>query len=137
VTKTEDGFPVARWQRYASPVWMDINPSETLQGSSAREEADERHIAPLQLEVIQRAIELWTNPGDVVLDPFGGIGSSGFVAVKEGRRTVMVELKASYFGQMVRNIERAESEIQQVDLFSWSTQQATGQYAAEEGSADG
>jgi DNA modification methylase len=66
VTKTHDSFPVALWQRYASPVWMDINPSDTLQKESAREANDERHICPLQLQVIERAIELWTNPGDTV-----------------------------------------------------------------------
>lgn len=108
VTKTHNGFPVDKWQNYASPVWMDINPSDTLQRESAREQEDERHICPLQLQVIERGIELWTNPGDVVLDPFGGIGSTGYVAVKNGRRFVGVELKGSYYEQMRRNLIAAE-----------------------------
>ena len=108
VGHTDESFPVQVWQRYASPVWMDINPSDTLQRESAREERDERHICPLQLQVIDRAIELWSNPGDVVFDPFGGIGSSGYCAVRKGRRAVMSELKESYYRQMVGNMERAE-----------------------------
>jgi hypothetical protein len=118
VTKDPAAFPVDLWQRYASPVWMDINASETLQKESARDEKDGRHIAPLQLEVIRRAIALWTNPGDLVLDPFAGIGSTGYVALREGRRFVGVELKASYFKQAVANLERAEAEAAVGDLFS-------------------
>jgi len=108
VTKTHDGFPVGKWQNYASPCWMDINPSDTLQRESAREEADERHICPLQLQVIERGIELWTNPGDVVLSPFAGIGSEGYVAVKNRRRFVGVELKESYYKQACANLIEAE-----------------------------
>lgn len=107
VTHTNESFPVSLWQRYASPVWMDINPSKTLQRESAREHNDERHICPLQLEVIERAIELWTNPGDVVYDPFGGIGSTGYVALQMGRKTVMSELKESYYRQNILNCESA------------------------------
>lgn len=110
VAHTDETFPVQVWQRYASPVWMDINPSNTLQRMSAREERDERHICPLQLEVIERAVELWTNPGDVVYDPFGGIGSSGYVALRRNRRTVMSELKPSYYRQMVANCEAAKKQ---------------------------
>lgn len=112
VTKTYESFPVERWQRYASPVWMDINPSDTLQRESAREEDDERHICPLQLQVIERAIELWTNPGDLVLSPFAGIGSEGYTALKMRRRFVGVELKKSYFDQAVRNLKIAEQGSQ-------------------------
>lgn len=97
-------FPVDLWQRVASPVWMDINPSDTLQYRSARENDDERHICPLQLEVIRRSVTLWSNPGDVVLSPFGGIGSEGYVAVEMGRKFVGIELKASYYQQMTRNL---------------------------------
>lgn len=97
------------WQRYASPIWMDINPSRTLQKTSAREEKDERHICPLQLDVIERAMQLWTNEGDTVLTPFGGIGSEGYVAVKTGRKAVLVELKESYFRQLVMNMREADS----------------------------
>lgn len=118
VTKTHEGFPVDRWQRYASPVWMDINPSDTLQKESAREEEDERHICPLQLEVIRRAIELWTNPGDLVLSPFAGIGSEGYVAVEMGRRFIGVELKRSYWEQSVANLKLAENFMEQPTLFS-------------------
>jgi DNA modification methylase len=107
VTKTPEGFPVDRWQQYASPVWMDVNPSRTLQKESAREERDERHICPLQLDVIERAIDLWTNPGDLVLSPFAGIGSEGFVAIERGRKFIGVELKRSYWEQACANLKRA------------------------------
>lgn len=100
------------WQRYASPVWMDINPSDTLQRESAREEKDERHICPLQLQVIRRGIELWTNPNDIVLSPFMGIGSEGYVAIQEGRQFVGVELKPSYFDQAWKNLSNAEKSMQ-------------------------
>ena len=109
VTKTHEGFPVSLWQRYASPVWMDIDASDTLQRESAREEKDERHIAPLQLGVIRRAIQLWTNPGDLVFSPFGGIGSEGYVALQLERRACLVELKRSYWEQAWRNLESAEA----------------------------
>ncbi len=95
------------WQRYASPVWFDINPSDTLQKQSAREDDDSRHICPLQLTVIRRAIELWSNPGDIVLSPFAGIGSEGYVALEERRRFVGAELKESYFRQCVGNLKAA------------------------------
>lgn len=115
--RTGQGYSIEVWQRYASPVWMDINPSDTLQRESAREDEDERHICPLQLQVIERGIELWTNPGDVVLDPFAGIGSTGYVAVKNGRRFVGVELKGSYFKQAKLNLIAAE-EAGQPSLLS-------------------
>ena len=104
---THEPFPVDVWQNYASPVWMDIRQSDTLQKKSAREDKDERHICPLQLEVIQRCIELWTNPNDIVLDPFAGIGSVPYTAVKMGRRGIGVELKESYYNQAVNNLEIA------------------------------
>jgi len=107
VTHTNETFPVQVWQKYASPVWMDINPSDTLQYRSARENEDERHICPLQLEVIRRAVRLWTNEGDVILSPFAGIGSEGHVAIADGRRFVGVELKESYFRQACRNLAAA------------------------------
>ena len=108
VTHTDETFPCAVWQQYASPVWMDIRQSDTLQKNSAREEKDERHICPLQLEVIRRCIELWTNPGDIVLEPFGGIGSVPYVARKLERRAIACELKESYYRQMVANVAAAE-----------------------------
>jgi len=102
-----DTLPVSEWQKIASPIWMDINPSDTLQYRSAREHDDERHICPLQLEVIRRAVRLWTNPNDVVLSPFMGIGSEGYVSLEQGRRFIGAELKASYYGQSVRNLQAA------------------------------
>lgn len=117
VTKDPAVFPVNLWQRYASPVWFDINPSNTLQRESAREDKDERHIAPLQLEVVERAIDLWTNPNDLVLTPFMGIGTEAFVAVKMGRRGVGVELKPSYFVQAVANLKAAEHQKDQPTIF--------------------
>lgn len=115
VTHGEE-YPVDLWQKVASPVWMDINPSDTLQYMSAREHDDERHICPLQLDVIRRGVMLWTNPGDIVLSPFMGIGSEGYVALEMGRRFVGVELKASYFGQAVANLGAATAK--NLDLFS-------------------
>lgn len=112
VTHTNESFPVKKWQYYASPIWTDINPSDTLQYASAREEQDERHICPLQLTVIQRGIELWSNPGDTILTPFMGIGSEAYMAVKMGRKAVGIELKESYFQQAVANVKNIAGEIQ-------------------------
>ncbi len=115
VTHTNESFPVDIWQRYASPVWMDINPSDTLQASSAKEDKDERHICPLQLGVIRRGINLWTNPGDTVLTPFLGIGSEAVVALQQGRRAIGIELKSSYYKQAVRNCEGTQA-YEQISL---------------------
>jgi len=117
IAHTAEEFPVALWQRFASPVWMDINPQDTLQYRSAREHDDERHICPLQLEVIRRALKLWTNPGDVVLSPFAGVGSEGYVALEEGRRFAGAELKASYYQQAVANLTAASKGAPQASLF--------------------
>lgn len=118
VTHTNETFPVRVWQKYASPVWMDINPNDTLQYRSARDEKDERHICPLQLPVIQRGIELWSNPGDIVLTPFMGIGSETYMAVKMGRKAVGIELKESYYRQAVANTKEALNN-KQTDLFEY------------------
>jgi len=107
VSHTHETFPVDVWQNYASPVWMDIKQSDTLQKKSARAEKDERHICPLQLNVIQRCIELWTNPNDIVLDPFAGIGSVPYVALKLNRRGFGIELKQSYYEQAKANLASA------------------------------
>jgi len=101
---------IMTWQRYASPVWMDINPSNTLQHRSCRSEKDERHICPLQLEVIERALQLWTNKGDTVLSPFGGIGSEGYQSLKMNRKTILCELKKEYFEQIPKNMKMAITE---------------------------
>jgi superfamily II DNA or RNA helicase len=106
------------WQRYASPVWMDINPSNTLQKRSAREEKDERHICPLQLDVIERGLQMWSMPGDTVLSPFMGIGSEGYCAIKMGRKFVGAALKESYWKQACKNLANAESLSIQSDLFA-------------------
>jgi DNA modification methylase len=101
----DDRTSINIWQRYASPIWMDINPSRTLQKDSAREERDERHICPLQIDVIERAVQLWTNPSDLVYSPFTGIGSEGYVSLKMGRRFVGAELKRSYYVQAIANLK--------------------------------
>ena len=98
------------WRKYASPVWMDIRQSNTLNGKSARDEQDERHICPLQLDVIARGINLWTNENDIVLDPFAGIGSSNYVALKMGRRTIGVELKENYYNLALENVEKGDMD---------------------------
>lgn len=132
VTHTQESFPVDAWQRFASPVWASVRkepwggfedccdpskdnpdgagvrPGHTLQ--KIREENDERHICPLQLDVIERCVELWSNPGDVVLSPFAGIGSEGYVSIQKGRRFVGVELKGVYFEQACKNLERIKDE---------------------------
>lgn len=108
-----DSFPVNVWQRYASPVWMDIRQSNTLQRKSARDEKDEKHICPLQLDVIERGIDLWTNPNDIVLDPFAGIGSVPYQAVQMGRRAVGIELKKSYYDLMDNNMRAIETEYRE------------------------
>jgi len=98
-----------RWRRYASPVWMDINFSNTLNARAARDHEDERHVCPMALDLIERAITLWSNPGDVVFDPFSGVGSTGYQAIKMGRKFVGSELKESYFEQACKNIASAKS----------------------------
>lgn len=119
ITHEPEEYPVAHWQQvaspiwdeYATPVWWDINQSATLQRASARSEKDERHICPLQLPVIERCIELWSKEGEIVMDPFDGIGSTGYQALKMGRRHVGVELKKSYFEQAAANLRLAEMEV--------------------------
>lgn len=116
---TNESYPVDKWQQVASPVWeeypapvwWDINQSATLQRNSARSDKDEKHICPLQLPVIERCIELWTNPQDIVLDPFDGIGSTGYQAIKMGRRHIGIELKDTYYTQAVANLKKAEIEV--------------------------
>jgi DNA modification methylase len=122
---TSKSFQV--WRRYANPVWMDIRQSNTLNKRVARSEKDERHICPLQLDVIARGIELWTNENDIVLDPFMGIGSTQYVALGLNRRTIEIELKESYFVQAILNVDGIESKktveekekiiIEQIPLF--------------------
>lgn len=135
VAHTNEDFPVSIWQQWAEPIWSvadtdedvsmleqwagltwgDIDQSDTLQYQSARENEDERHVCPLQLEVIRRCIRMWSNPGDVVLSPFAGIASEGHVALNEGRKFVGCELKRSYFEQAARNLAKANKQTSLFD----------------------
>jgi DNA modification methylase len=111
-------IPVDLWQKYASPVWHDIDYSKTLNGREARHEKDEKHICPLQLPTIERAIHLWTNKGDTVLTPFMGIGSEAYQALKMDRKAIGFELKTSYFNVAVKNSKAAEMKKDQLVLFA-------------------
>jgi hypothetical protein len=121
-TTATDGrnwYSIEVWQRYASPVWMDIRQSNTLSFREARDDKDEQHISPLQLDVIDRCIDLWTNPGDIVLTPFLGIGSEVWCALRSRRRGVGFELKPSYFSQAKANCARAcVDEPRSDDIFA-------------------
>jgi DNA modification methylase len=108
---------VETWQKYASPIWMDIEQGNTLNGRAAREEEDEKHMCPLQLPVIQRLVHLYTNPGDTVLTPFLGIGSELYQSVKMGRKGIGFELKESYYHQAKQNLENVLKEKSQGELF--------------------
>ena len=110
-------YSVAVWQRYAESVWLDIAQGDVLSRKDARDEPDEAHISPLQLTVIRRCLDLWSNPGDVVFSPFAGIGSELYVALQMGRKAIGAELKPSYFKQAVKNLQSAETEVVR-DLFS-------------------
>lgn len=114
INHTPEEFPLDQWQEWASPVWMSIDQSNVLNVKLAKDGADERHLCPLQLDVIERAIIMWSNAGDVVLSPFTGIGSEGVTALKLGRKFVGTELKESYFRQAVRYID---AQDRQDDLF--------------------
>jgi len=112
----ESWVSIMTWQRYASPVWTDIRQTRTLQYRSAREEKDEQHISPLQLDVIERCIDLWSNTGETVLTPFMGIGSEVWGAVNVGRRGIGFELKDSYFKQAAINLQRLLDERAEADF---------------------
>jgi DNA modification methylase len=116
IDKGGDVFPVSLWQKWASPVWMDIDQSDVLPARAAKDEDDQKHLCPLQLEVIRRCIRLWSNRGDIVLSPFAGIGSELYVALQEGRRAIGAELKPSYWRQAVANLEAVERRTG--DLFA-------------------
>lgn len=117
IRHSRDDFPLSKWQKWASPVWDDIDQTNVLNFRLAREEKDEKHICPLQLDVIERCIELWSNPGEIVLDPFSGIGSTGFIALNMGRKYIGIELKRKYWEISQRYLIEAESK-RQGDLFS-------------------
>lgn len=103
-------FPVEQWQQWASPVWMDIEQTNTLNVRMAKEAADEKHLCPLQLDLIDRAVIMWSNKGDIVLSPFMGIGSEGYQALKLGRKFIGTELKESYFKQACKNLQSVEAQ---------------------------
>lgn len=126
VTHTNESYPVSKWQQvaspiwdeYNSPVWWDINQSNTLNRLFSDEES-ERHICPLQLDVIERVVDLYSNPNDVVFTPFMGIGSEVYQSVKMGRRAIGIELKDAYFEQAVKNMESLEQEQAQITIFDF------------------
>lgn len=110
VTHDPEDLPVSMWQELASPVWMTINQTKVLNGRQAKGQQDEKHICPLQLDVIERCLTLYSNPGDLVLDPFNGIGSTGYQAIKMGRRYIGCELKPEYAKQAARFLQGAEQQ---------------------------
>lgn len=105
VAQDASKFPVSQWQKWASPVWMDIDQTRTLNCRMAKEQNDEKHMCPLQLDVIERCLHMWSNPNDVVLSPFMGIGSEGVASLQLGRRFIGVELKESYFKQACKYLK--------------------------------
>ena len=110
VTKHPETFPVDLWQEVASPVWMTVDQGRVLNKDGARDNADEKHICPLQADVIERAVSLWTNPGDLVYSPFAGIGSEGYYSLGMGRKFIGSELKESYFKQACANLKNAKAQ---------------------------
>lgn len=122
VGKDKALFPVSQWQQWASPVWMDINQTDVLNVRAARDDKDEKHLCPLQLDLIERAIYLWSNAGDAVLSPYMGIGSEGWGAIKAGRKFVGFELKDAYFMQAVKNLTHMSDVKFGGDLFQDAAQ---------------
>jgi hypothetical protein len=110
IEHTAEDFPVSQWQEWASPVWMTIDQTNVLNVSAVRQEKDEKHLCPLQLDVIQRALIMWSNPSDTVLSPFMGIGSEGVESIKAGRKFIGVELKPEYYRQSVANIDARDRQ---------------------------
>jgi hypothetical protein len=117
IADNDDIFSIHVWQRYASPVWFDIRQTNVLNCRLARGDGDEKHICPLQLDVIERSIHLWTNPGDTVFTPFAGIGSEVYAAVKTGRKGIGIELKNIYILQAQKFLEQLENKPKQMELF--------------------
>jgi hypothetical protein len=115
IAHTPQDFPLDQWQEWASPVWMTVNQTNVLNVAAVRSPEDEKHLCPLQLDVIDRAVIMWSNPGDVVLSPFGGIGSEGVQSLKQGRKAFIIELKEAYWKQSCRNLHATSA---QGDLFA-------------------
>jgi hypothetical protein len=116
-TKIDYDYSVAVWQRYASPVWFDIDQTRVLNFRMARGNEDEKHICPLQLDVIARSIDLWSNEGDIVFSPFAGIGSEGYIALLFGRRFIGIELKREYFDWACKHLAEAQQKNNRRDIF--------------------
>lgn len=110
IRHTPQDFPLDQWQEWASPVWMSVQQSNVLNVKAAKDAHDERHLCPLQLDVIERALVMWSNPGDVVLSPFMGIGSEGVVSLKLGRKFIGTELKESYWRQASRYLDQIDRQ---------------------------
>lgn len=110
ITHTPESFPLDQWQEWASPVWMTVNQTDTLNAAVARDDKDERHLCPLQFDVIRRALIMWSNPDDVVLSPFMGIGSEGVVSLESGRKFVGVELKEAYYRIACEHLDTADRQ---------------------------
>lgn len=115
--KNADDLSIDIWRRYAEPVWFDIDQSEVLNKEVARDNADERHICPLQIDLIRRAVQIWSNPGDVIGSPFAGIGSEGYGAILEARKFVGIELKETYFNVGLSNLRVADQQMKQRRMF--------------------
>jgi DNA modification methylase len=115
IAHTPENFPLEQWQEWASPVWSTVNQTNVLNVKAAKSAGDERHLCPLQLDVIDRALVMWSNPGDVVLSPFMGIGSEGYCSLNAGRKFVGVELKPQYWSQACQYLKGASS---QADMFA-------------------
>ena len=116
VPQRPEGFPLAQWQEWASPVWMSVDQGNTLNKLKSGDPDDERHIGPLQFDVIERVVRMYTNEGEIVLSPFAGIGSEGHVALTWRRKFVGVELKSSYFQTAIGTLKEA-SDDRQASLF--------------------
>jgi len=111
------------WIEWANGIWLGISESDTLQFTTARSADDEKHICPLQLGTIERCIKLYSNPGEIVLTPFMGIGSEAYQALRFGRKAIGIELKESYFKVAVKNLESVERETKETNLFAWAESQ--------------
>jgi DNA modification methylase len=118
--QTENKFSHWIWRQYASSVWDDIRIDRVLPYKESREPEDERHVHPLQLDVIERAVILWSNPGEVVFTPFMGVGSEAYGAVLNGRRAIGAELKRSYYMQAVKNLSMVKAELETEDIFGFA-----------------
>lgn len=124
VKHTPEDFPLPQWQEWASPVWMNTRETDVLNTAAAKAPGDEKHICPMPLDITERVVTMWSNPGDVVFSPFMGIGSEGVVSLKLNRRFVGVDLKETYWRQACRHLD---AEDRQGDLFDASIAEAAAE----------